>query len=852
MPLVQAHNDRRVFLDEDCSLDEISEDFVGRKALSLFALREMDVPVPPFFALSGSIFTEYVTECLNSKITGKSTDEEIRDKITGCTFSSSVRNEIMNGYSRLSGFAEAWVSIRSSVILPPSHRDLAFSGLLGTELNVRGSDQLMSAIKKVYSSAFTSTIAHYLSANNLTLADIKVGIVVQKMIQAEASGALFTIDPISQNPGYLTIEAVFGLGDVIASGDITPDQYIIDKKSLEFVEKKIVPQEWMMVRKISPKDKESGDQKVQISKAWQQQQKLENRYIKELAQIAIIAEKKSKQPLDLEWVFEGGRIWLLQSSPVHPVTLPKSVEETDVQIEPSIVEAAQEIAHREEAKKAVKEEIERKKSLKEDVFTAKPFTRQVLKPRKKKEKTKGRSVIQFSPLPGEKLLITGIGASGTSFRGTTVVITDAVNISKKKRKLNKDAILVLSDHIPEVGPFLTKVGAVIMDTGGMTSDIATICRERGIPCIMGTHISSRMLKEGENILVDGTIGAIYGIREQISQLSVPQKIEAARRKPDRPKPSPSAKQTPSPAKLETISPSMIQELPQKVSTPRTATKLYLDLSDSYLKGKSWKDALPLSDGVLSLQMEDLYKEFGRHPEAYLQNSSASELVKKLSSRISDLCELAQDRPVVIQIGSLPVSEYKNLTKGTTFEKLEKADLTDQTRGLPRLLEHPKELTLFFKTIRHVRNSQGWRTVSIAVNYASTPARLIEFKKLMSSSGLRRSSTLNVFTVVSTPSEAMIANEFVKAGTDGIIIDLKPLTSHMMAPDYLDDSVMKVVEQIRDSNTDTHIILKLPDDAVTLVKTAVRLGFHGISIGPSKLEESRKTLVEEEREAIFKK
>ena len=83
MPLVQAKNDARIFLDEDFTSNGVSEDFIGRKAVSLFKLKDMDVPVPPFIAVSGAIFTEYVAECLRSTITGKTSDDEIREKILG-------------------------------------------------------------------------------------------------------------------------------------------------------------------------------------------------------------------------------------------------------------------------------------------------------------------------------------------------------------------------------------------------------------------------------------------------------------------------------------------------------------------------------------------------------------------------------------------------------------------------------------------------------------------------------------------------------------------------------------------------------------------------------------------------
>jgi len=339
MPLVQAQKDARMYLDDDFHLNQVSEDALGRKGYSLFQLRELDVPVPAFFVASASFFSEYIAAVVGTTTDMNSLDA-VSKKIRQSSLPKELHDEIASGYSRLSGFADSWVAVRSSIVLPATHRHLSFAGLLDTSLNVRGIEDVTEAVKKIYSSAFTAKVAQYLTPHGLTIADIKVAIVVQKMIQAEVSGITFTVDPISQDPDYLTVEAVFGLGDVIARGEITPDQYTLHKKTNEFREKRIVPQDWMMVRKVRHKKGENGEQKIKISKAWQHHQKIDNKFIIELAKIAQRIEVDLGEPQDIEWVFESGRIWLLQTREIEPVTIPKIDTEQPVPVDKKIVEAA--------------------------------------------------------------------------------------------------------------------------------------------------------------------------------------------------------------------------------------------------------------------------------------------------------------------------------------------------------------------------------------------------------------------------------------------------------------------------------------------------------------------------------
>lgn len=862
MPLIQAQKDIRILVDEDYRLSQVSEDFIGRKAYSLFKLRDMDVPIPPFLAVSSSIFSEYIRSNLEGKLTKDSTDDEIRKRVLNGEFPTELlQDELLTGYTRLSGFTDSWVAVRSSAVFPQTHKDLSFAGMLDTVLNVKGIDNVFTAIQHVYASLFTPKVFEYLHSYNLRISDIKVALVIQKMVQAEVSGVVFTVDPISQDENYLTIEAVFGLGDVIASGDITPDQYIIDKKTLDFKEKTIVPQEWMMVRNIKRKADGPTDQKVQISKPWQHQQKLENRYVKELSKIALVVEKKAGEPQDIEWVYESGRIWLLQCSKVRPVEIPLSLEESELKISPEIVNSAQEIARKEEELQNIKKSIEsakadRKKENSEiraeqpvtsanatDVFSAKPLTRQVLKGTAKVSAhepiyggQKQPASTNSAPLPGERLFLTGIGASPVSRRGNIIIINGVLGIKQYENTIDEKTIVVIPDHIDGIDSILNKAGGVIADTGGMTSDIATRCRERGVPCIMGTHVATRMLRTGENVLVDGTVGAVYGIRDIASEYRVSSKAIEIDTKTAAPSPE-----------------SMKPESTPKIQKPtiKTATKIFVH-GGTARSVSSLIEILPYADGVCTFPLEMLYTEIGTHPEAMIADGKQTELIEVLRKGISSVAQAANGNPVILSFGVKSADQYRALSKGEKFEDLEKTPISPSTAGLVRLVNHPKEVSAVLKALRKVRNVDGWRTVSLSVEYPASPTYLAEFKKMLTSAGIRRSSTFKLLLTISTPSEAMIAEEFMKTGVDGLLIDIEKLSKHMMALTPEDSSVIKVIETIKSVAKDTPVILLMPKNSEHLLKHTFGIGFYGIGVHLSEIETMREKVAGMERERIFKR
>ncbi len=582
-----------IFFHEDYTSKDLSELKVGRKALSLFEIRDMDVPIPEFFAVSSTVYKDLLFRAFDEKVLALLEDNKdfnskgLAKLIKTTSFNSNFEEELLRAYTRLSGFSDSWVSVRSSVVFP-ERQDITFAGVFGTELNVRGFENLAEAIKDVYISIFADKVETYADINDFSLSNLQMGIVVQKMVQAETSGVTFTVDPITKDDTKLSMEAVFGLGDVISSGEITPDLYLLSKKDLDFEEKHIAPQEWMRVlRPVSKKNKDiSQVEKVKISSNWSHQQKLEDRFIKDIAKVSLIIEDNSKEPQSVEWVWESGKVWVLQTKPISESMIYKNkvwdedelvAAEEDNKLmdlavnivnkgkveEDALEDAADSIKKKrddvdKEAKKETKKNLslvgkdqkdvkkkeqndkekqaeQRNTENKDEIeFLKKELLRIENKMKKVNDLSKNikeesidenLEVSEDSVDTEEKeLIVKGLGGSFGSVKGEVLLLSDASRDDFKK-DINKDVVLVMKEYADIIQPLILKSDGIIAEDGGLTSDLAITCREINIPAVLNAKNITSMLKTGDMVEIDGSIGSVYKIGSLKSKDSVEKSLE---------------------------------------------------------------------------------------------------------------------------------------------------------------------------------------------------------------------------------------------------------------------------------------------------------------------------------------
>ncbi len=304
--------------------DEVTKEdvpLVGGKGANLGEMTNASIPVPPGFIVTAYAYFEFLERSgLSSKIralvepldTGDSKElQQVAAKIERLILSSRMPagliGEIEQAYAKMGGGLVAVRSSGTAEDLP----DASFAGQQSTFLNILGEKEVVVAVQKCWASLFTPRAIFYRHEQGYDHVKVGIAVPVQKMVQSQASGVMFTLDPNTSDRSKIVIEAIYGLGEMIVSGDVTPDTYVVSKDSLLIVKREIRRQEWKLVR-----DEKCGNIKVDLTAQEQAQQKISDNDIITLANIGKRLEDHYQWPQDVEWAKDDGNIFIVQTRPV--------------------------------------------------------------------------------------------------------------------------------------------------------------------------------------------------------------------------------------------------------------------------------------------------------------------------------------------------------------------------------------------------------------------------------------------------------------------------------------------------------------------------------------------------------
>lgn len=292
----------------------------GGKGASLGEMTRAGLSIPPGFVVLASAFDQFLAdtdlnieiETILKKVNPKEMEsvekasEEIRNLIDNSKMSKNLRTEIIKELKRLK---TKFVAVRSSATAEDS-KIASWAGELETYLNVTEKNIIKSVIK-CWSSLFTPRAIFYRFEKNLHKQKISVAVVIQKMVQSEISGICFSVHPVTQDRNQLIIEAGLGLGEAIVSGQITPDSYVVEKQPRRIIDKNVQTQSRGLYRA-----KNGGTEWRDIPKEHGEKQVLSDKEISELSEIILRIENHYGFPCDVEWAFENGKFFVLQSRPI--------------------------------------------------------------------------------------------------------------------------------------------------------------------------------------------------------------------------------------------------------------------------------------------------------------------------------------------------------------------------------------------------------------------------------------------------------------------------------------------------------------------------------------------------------
>src|SRR5207247_1232676 len=231
---------------------------VGGKCANLGELTAKGVTVPPGFAVTADAFRRFLEETKIGEVIQKTltsadgprdpkqyeeASQAIRKIIESAPMPPDIASEVRSAYrdlERKTSNPQVKVAVRSSATsedLP----DASFAGQQDTYLNVKGEDALVHYVQKCWSSLYTPRAIFYREEKGFPHEKVLISVGVQKMVESEVSGVIFTLDPVNGDPSKIIIESSWGLGEALVAGVVRPDRFIVDKGTLQIVHKEIVP-----------------------------------------------------------------------------------------------------------------------------------------------------------------------------------------------------------------------------------------------------------------------------------------------------------------------------------------------------------------------------------------------------------------------------------------------------------------------------------------------------------------------------------------------------------------------------------------------------------------------------------
>lgn len=248
---------------KDITKDDVA--LAGGKGASLGEMARAGLPIPPGFVILSAAYEKFLKE--------KKMPEEVAE-------------EIKKAFKKLGAKR---VAVRSSATAEDA-KDAAWAGQLESYLNTTEKN-LLENVQKCWESLSSPRAKFYRAEQGLAKKKISVAVVVQEMIASEVAGVAFSVHPVTEDRSQMIVEAVEGLGESLVSGQVTPDSYVIEKKSLKLIDL----------------HKEG-------------RQKLSEKQIRELAKLVVKIEDHYGFPVDVEWAYAKGKFYIVQSRPITTLT----------------------------------------------------------------------------------------------------------------------------------------------------------------------------------------------------------------------------------------------------------------------------------------------------------------------------------------------------------------------------------------------------------------------------------------------------------------------------------------------------------------------------------------------------
>jgi pyruvate,water dikinase len=649
------------------------------------------------------------------KIRNLIVDGEIPDTLKAdiIKYYKALSHKYLDNHSQPQEYTD--VAVRSSGTsedLP----DASFAGQQDTYLNVRGNTQLLERIKSCFASLYTDRAICYRKTMGY-LQNVKLSVCVQKMVRSDlgCSGVAFSIDPDSGFKDVVVVNGSWGLGEMVVSGQVKPDEFIIHKKTLELGYKAIIDKTLGdKINKMVYADEHDKRTKiVQVEKFKQNRFCLDDIRILQLASWTQSIESHYSNkynrwcPVDVEWALDGltNELYIVQARP---------------------------------------ETIHSKKTV------AGAGSNEYVEYSLDNSNTSSGSELK------DRLILTGVAVGSTIGSGAVKLI---FNLDTRDCEEFKEGDVLVTEYTdPTYEPLMKKASAIITDKGGRTSHAAIVSRELGKTAIVGCGNATKLLKMNQIVTAccsDGDIGKVYD-----GSISYTMKRTNLENIP----------------KLERINTKLMLNIgnPSNVFKFHNLPVAGVGLAREEFIIANTIGIHPLAILHPDKTTDDIKSYIESKSRGF--NNPREFYVKRLAYGISRIGATFHPNPVIVRFSDFKSNEYRDLIGGSIFEPNEENPMLG-FRGCSRYYSDffKAAFQLECEAIRYVREIIGLSNVIVMLPFCRTVEECKKTIDIMREFGLERGiNGLKIYLMCEIPSNVILADEFCKL-VDGFSIGSNDLT-----------------------------------------------------------------------------